>query len=343
MVQEQIVDYISAQFKLGVSRDAVKMSLVGAGWAAADVEDTLKKVELGAAAQPAAAVAPVTVVVAKPAVTVSSPVSQQPQTIKVSDLVSSAPPTTLPASKPAAARSSAAEPTLVASHASSKTKPQDSFVDPSYSTPKKHGSKWMLITVIVVALIAIAAGGFAAFLYTQNNTLNSQLTALNGQSSGVTSQLSALQAQMSASTTALTAQVAAVSTQLQELRTELSFYAPATSTATSTPTSSATISGTVSGGGKIPYMITAMYGARIYVANSKATSVIMTLTPLLGTITYPAPASTTVATSTVNASTTPAPAPTPIVTPPTAAQFSGVYVPGADTITITGVNGSPLL
>src|SRR5258708_3557009 len=45
MVQDQLVDYISSQMKLGVTRDAIKSSLVGAGWQAMDVEDTLKKAE----------------------------------------------------------------------------------------------------------------------------------------------------------------------------------------------------------------------------------------------------------------------------------------------------------
>jgi uncharacterized protein Smg (DUF494 family) len=46
MVQDSLVEYISSQMKAGISRDAIKASLVGAGWQAADVEDTLKKVEV---------------------------------------------------------------------------------------------------------------------------------------------------------------------------------------------------------------------------------------------------------------------------------------------------------
>ena len=55
MVQESIVEYINAQMKLGVSRDTIKTTLTGAGWVAADVEDTLKKVESAKMAQPIAA------------------------------------------------------------------------------------------------------------------------------------------------------------------------------------------------------------------------------------------------------------------------------------------------
>jgi len=45
MVQDQLVDYISSQLKANASRDTIKAALTGAGWEAADVEDTLKKVE----------------------------------------------------------------------------------------------------------------------------------------------------------------------------------------------------------------------------------------------------------------------------------------------------------
>ena len=51
MIQDQLVEYISSQMKLGVSRDAIKSALAGVGWQVADIEDSLKKVE-GAAVQP---------------------------------------------------------------------------------------------------------------------------------------------------------------------------------------------------------------------------------------------------------------------------------------------------
>ena len=42
MVQDQLVEYVSSQIKLGISRDAIKSALVGVGWAPLDVEDTLQ-------------------------------------------------------------------------------------------------------------------------------------------------------------------------------------------------------------------------------------------------------------------------------------------------------------
>lgn len=52
MVQDQLVDYISSQMKLGVPHESIKAALVGAGWVAADVDDTMKKV--GETEKPAA-------------------------------------------------------------------------------------------------------------------------------------------------------------------------------------------------------------------------------------------------------------------------------------------------
>jgi hypothetical protein len=144
-----------------------------------------------------------------------------------------------------------------------------------------------------------------------------------------------LQAEVVASTTALTAQVSSLTTQTQELQTELSFFAAPTGT-TPGATSTATISGIVSAG-KTGYIITTAYGAKIYIANSKAAGVVAALTPLLATAT-----STTPALASSTASSTPV-APTVIpATPATTAQFTGIYIPGSDAITLTEVNGTSI-
>jgi hypothetical protein len=324
MVQEQIVDYINAQMKLGVTRDAIKSTLTGAGWQVADVEDTLKKIESAKIAQPATSMAgaPVTATTSRLVTPVgASSSNSEPQTIKVSDLISASPATpssttAMPATTPA--RSSGPKspltgpPVLKTSPPAGASAPT-SFKATSYPGMKTHTSRAALITEIILAVIIIAVGAFAGFLYMQNSTLKGQLDTLNGQSSGVNSQLSALQAQVTASTTALTAQVATLTTETQELQAELSFYA-APPNAAPDATGTLSFSGVVSGGGKAPYAITATYGGKIYVANSKVASVITALTPLLGTASTTAPA----------------------------AQFSGTYTPGSDTMVLAVVNGTPL-
>jgi hypothetical protein len=232
-----------------------------------------------------------------------------------------------------------AAPASVATPAGTKTK--DTFQAASYSGAKPHESHGMLITDIVLIVIILAVGGIAGFLYMQNNSLNSQLGALNGQSSGVNSQLSSLQAEVAASTTALTAQVSSLTTQTQELQTELSFFAAPTGT-TPGATSTATISGIVSAG-KTGYVITAAYGAKIVVANSKVASVIAALTPLMATATSTTSATPAMAAAASSTATSTPVEPTVIpATPATAAQFSGIYTPGYDSITLTAVNGTAL-
>jgi len=343
MVQESIVEYINSQMKLGVSRDAIKTTLTGAGWQAADVEDTLKKVEMAktAAAQPT--------IVAKPAMSaMGSPASSAPQTIKVSDLVSSSaspapmtmaskPVASSPASASTATSSSASRSPLTgpaaAASAATATKSSNTFQAQTFSAAKRHGSRGALITEIVLAVIIVAVGAFAGFLYMQNGSLTKQLSALSGTSSGVNSQLSALQAQVAASTTALTAQVATFTAETQELQTELSFYAvPSGATPGASITTS--FSGIVSGGGKASYVITAMYGGKIYVANSKAASVIAALNPLIAKASASSTTSTAATSTTSTSATSSAPA--------ASAQFAGTYVPGSDSITLTSVNGTAL-
>jgi hypothetical protein len=337
MVQESIVDYINAQMKLGVSRDTIKTTLTGAGWVVGDVEDTLKKIELAKMAQPISTMPTESAPAAKPftpAVGVSA-AGPAPQTIKVSDLVSSSTSSTpvMMTTKPVARSpmTGSAPANVAAMPAGAKTK--DTFQATSYSNATPRRSHAALITDIILVVVILAVGGFAGFLYMQNSSLNAQLGSLNGQSSGVTSQLSSLQAEVAASTTALTAQISSMTTETQELQAELSLYAAPIGTVPGA-TSTATISGTVSAG-KTGYIITATYGARIVVANSKVAAVITALAPLMGTAT----STTSVSASSTTASTTPAIIP---ATPPTKAQFTGTYIPGSDTITLTAVNGTSL-
>jgi hypothetical protein len=316
MVQEQIVDYINTQMKNGVTRDAIKTTLTGAGWQAVDVEDTLKKIESAKMAQPMGATPASAATAAKPVASAGGMANPAPQTIKMSDLVSSAPamsasssakPTTLsksPMTGPAAL-------TPTSNAVSSGKKSGDTLQAGPYPGTKPHASRGALITDIVLVVVILAVGGFAGFLYMQNSSLNSQIASLNEQSSGVNAKLTALTAQVAASTTALTAQVASLGAETQDMQTELSFYsAPSGTVAGATVT--ATLGGMVSGGGKVPYVITATYGGKVYVSNSKSASVIAALNPLMAT-----PSTTA-----------------------TTAEFSGTYVPGSDTITLTTVNGS---
>jgi hypothetical protein len=319
MVQDQLVEYIDSQLKEGVSAETLKATLVGAGWQAVDVDDTMKKVQMTATVSAAAAMSAQTATFAQataPATKVQP--AAQPQVIRVSDLVSSA-------AKPATVQVSQAKPMQVASAKtdavmariatgaaagstiSSSARPTSAAGNMSGGVVKKsHAIEAETILGILMVVFGIAA----AFFFFENSKLSGQIASLNGTSGGVSSQLTALQAQVDASTTALDAQIASTTADHDALALELSFFAlPPGTPATTTFT--AALAGTVSGGGKYSYMITTAHGAKIYVANSKDVNVIALLKSLVGT-----------ATSTL-----------------ASVQFSGNYIPGSDAITLTAVNG----
>ncbi len=318
MIQNQLIDYINAQMKLGVTRDAIRSALVGAGWNAADVDDTLKSMDSpkAGAAGPAASGAKA-----------AGGAAAEPQVIKVSDLVSASPslgqspvspasPSAMPsgtafkdtAKSPLTgpASLSAAKPSAIASMPIGK--PITASSSPIGGGMGSRASRGALITEVILGILFVVAGGLAGFLYYQNSSLTGQLSALNGQSAKVNLQLSTLQSQAAASSSALTGEVGTLSGDIEELKNELAFYAvPLNESTTATST---LVTGTVALGARGSYIITGAYGAKITVENSKASSTIAALTPLVGTS--------------------------------TATQFTGTSVPGSGIITLTGVNGTSL-
>jgi len=256
MIQDQLVDYISSQMKLGISRDAIKSALVSAGWVAADVEDTLKKIEGsgGSAAQPAAASNMNT----KPAASAMSSSSKgsEPQMIRVSDLVS-------------------ASPASVAVSSASSSKPM-AAVDKSkisgntfQAMPMEEKKK--PIGMIIAGFLALVFAGLAWYFYSGNAGLATQVGTLTKSSTDLTSQLSALKSQIDASSTQLSAQVATLTKTNAELALELSFFAASgNSTASGTPASApATITGWLTSTTK-GYFITTALGSKITIANPTA-------------------------------------------------------------------------
>jgi hypothetical protein len=319
MVQDQLTDYIYSQLKLGVSRDAIKSALVSAGWVAADVEDSLKKVG-GSSSGPAvitpsastfsAGAAGAASVGAKPGV--------EPQMIKVSDLVSSPSssmgPTSLSGvSKPvqmgASTLNSAAKTSpafsagsSLSSNSKKNNDAMNTFVaaqQPMFAA-KKRG---VGVTEIIAIILVLVFGAGAWYFYAQNSTLAAKVASFNTQGDSVTAQLAALQSQVDASTTALTTQVASLTAANADLALNLSFYAvPPGSSASANPISF-TISGSLSGGGKAPYALTTPRGVKVFVSNSSEAQIAAQLKPLIG--------------DTV--------------------QLTGTYIPGFSNITVTSV------
>jgi cell division protein FtsB len=305
MVQDQLVEYISSQMKLGVSRDAIKSALVGAGWVAVDVEDTLKKVEGTGTAKPATPSA-------SPKTT-SSPMGGS-QSIRVSDLVSSS--TTAGVTTASVAMAGKNNNVV-----KTQTQPQVQSVKPAMKPvmtssssfsgnefpPKQKRPIMMIIAVVFLVVFA----GLSGFLYFQNSGLATKIASLSTQSATVTANIASLNTQvqnLDATNTALTAQVNSLMAINADLILNLSFaVVPPASMNEASGTVS--ISGTLTAG-KSSFILTTQYGVVVMVQNAKAANVVAALTPLL------------------NSS--------------SSVTLTGTHIPGSQYLTVTGVNGASL-
>jgi len=325
MIQDQLIEYISSQTKLGVSRDAIKSALVGVGWQAVDIEDTLKKIEsdkaqpvtVAAQAQPVAQKSPVQTMQSTPSsASTSKPLSQSPLTsFSPSDIVGGAKsmqsqPVRMGDFVSSTAQSSAKDffdkkPTIDSN--TGKTK-----ANVSEYPQKTKGGKVMTITegVIIVGLAALSG-----FLYFQKNTLSAKINALGGQSSDVTSQAANLTAQiqtLTSSNSNLTTQVTSLTSENADLQANISFLAVPTAGPSSTiqvaTTTTVQVSGILGGGGKSLYTVMTTYGVKVSVKNSSDIRVSTALTPLVGT----------------------------------QVQLSGTHLSGSALLTVSDINGSPL-
>ena len=238
MVQDQLVEYISTQLKLGVSRDAIKSALAGVGWASVDVEDTLKKVEAPSVSPAAAAQAqiaqktsdamastassPKVVSFSTPGTVVASTKNPEPQTIRVSDLVSAAAPSSSMSSPVIAPKIISG--TMDAGKASKGPFQRGSLPISAAASGGKKKSSGLILGILAVILIVVL-GAFAGYLFVKNDGLNSELLAAQSGQQGA-AQSAALQAQLQAldaSSTVLSGQVASLTAANQDLMTNLSF------------------------------------------------------------------------------------------------------------------------
>lgn len=310
MVQDQLVDYIAAQIKSGASREAVRTTLLGVGWQAADIDDSLRKIDDAAATQPSA-VASSPVAAARPTV-VSSPIataaarpaassasSASPHVIRMSDLVSSA----------AAPVERMSVPTSAAKMSAITKNAKITETTFEAAPMSDDGSKKGMVIYGILGVVIVVFGGIAVYLYVQNNSLSSEISSVKSQSTGVTSQVSSLTSQvaaLTASDTALAASTAGLASANQELMTELSFYAALPGAA---PTTTAlSVAGSLGVNASKNYFVVASYGGKVFVANSKDAKVAAALAPLVGKST----------------------------------QLEGTIIPGSETMTVIAVNGNSL-
>ncbi len=267
MIQEQLVDYISSQIKLGVSQDAIKATLTGAGWAIADVEDTFKKInETGAMAKPAASSsAEISFSASIPTVAAKTPAKAgEPQTIRVSDLVSAS-------SASAVSAAASAQPKISPLSQGTVSSSKTTTTQTVTTSNKKTGGTFPVMTVVWIVLVIIFAG-LAGYFFFENMSLSSRVGTANTQSQDITSQISSLQTQVkafTASSTGMAAQIASLGESNGQLQTELSFFVVPSSGATTTDVS---LNGIVSGG-KPTFILTTSDGVKVSIKNSADVSV----------------------------------------------------------------------
>ena len=305
MVQDQLVEYITSQLKLGVSRDAIKSALVGVGWQAVDIDDTFKKIDgvnQGSVQQNPVAQAKVVSSVGSEIQPLQKNVSAQTNAVaqqqKESTLNSFSPSDIV-----GSAKASSVKPFIVNDTGSSLNDSKKSFFDKDaaniaankttseksinsisgYSVKSNSGKISSLVEGFIIVLLVVLSG----YLFYQNKSLSSKINGVGGQSSDLSSQVQNLNSQVqsfTSSNTQLTNQVASLTAENSELQNELSFVAiPSSSSTSINATTTVSVSGLLTRPTKTgAYLITTNYGIKVYVQNYKDKNVNLSLSGLLG-------------------------------------------------------------
>ena len=320
MVQEQLSEYVSSQLKLGVSRDAIKAALIGAGWMAVDVEDTLKKIEgAGKPASVTSATSPV-IISQKPSSSMSgsSSVSKpnELQSIRMSDLVSASQTASPSPAAAAASTNQKSQGTAGPVGMSSlQNKPLDlgkpKTMAASMETAPAQKRKLPLMMIVGIVLL-LGFAGSAAFFYFENNALAAKVAQLGSASADVTSRMTTLTGQvqtLQTSNTELTAQATALTADNAVLKTNLSFAVVPPNSSSTPASETVSISGTLTSG-KTSFTLTTQYGIVVFVKNAQDPKLVAVLVPL--------------------------------VTAKQPVMLTGTHVPGSQFLTVTAVNGAAL-
>ncbi len=248
MVQQQLVDYIKSQLQLGVSREALKPSLLAAGWAGTDVEDSLKSVEPKTGA---------------------GPVVERPQTIMVSDLLVGSP----------MGETGAAGKKDVKGKEKAPTELPEKIKQLGKMPVVSHGKP--PVVLIALAALAILSAGGAVFFYLQNNNIKGQIASYSAQSAAANAKVNDLTSQLGKLASDSNSRIAAITAESDKLSRELYFFVVPAGFSSSTPEADFSLRGILSGSGRIPYVVTTADGLKVSVKNSKDPKVDAMLNPLI--------------------------------------------------------------
>lgn len=209
MINQQLVDYVKQQLQAGVAKDSVRKALIDAGWAAGDVDDSMKSADPGGG--PAG----------------SSSMGQS--TIN---------PTVAMGGKPSAIATSSGEKFF--------SKPAASAAQTVRTDEHPSGKKFVIATIAMGAVILLLAGALAFVYFNLNSQLEAAQggTGSNAQVASLQQQVN----QLNSEKADLTAQTQNLTASNQEVLTELGFFVQTTGTSTApmTATVKGTLSGNAS-------------------------------------------------------------------------------------------------
>lgn len=258
-INQQLKDYIAQQTKLGVSKDTIKSSLLGAGWNENDVTQAIAEAESGV--QTATPLTP-----AKPFSKPAEPAVKSPTASFITSDIFKA------KNEPVFQSAGTGKPE---SSSFPETKPQ--VVSVSMKEKPAGGGGKLLPIILAVVSVALLGGNIYFFL--KNGDLNSKLVTLSA-SSGNSAELSNQITSLANDKKTLTDQIDSFNKTITDLSNQISIFVPAaTSSIVSVPFE---VSGVLSGGGKLSYSLTTSRGIVLSVKNSKETDVEISLKQFVG-------------------------------------------------------------
>ncbi len=339
MVNQQLREYVKQQTQLGVSKDAIKSSLLGVGWGAADVAEVL-----GSPAAPVSAPSAVQLTTpvfsastAAPGMArdVSAPKgAEKSPAISFGGMRPSASPAGIQPTTPSTPAGAASKPAPVSFPVAAASKPA-SFESQNKSAPffsvktqpvaqvfsqgsaspaagassvsgaaaagKKSGNHIPLLIMGAVTALSLGAAGF--FWWNGNTSSSAQTNTLMSENTGLTQQVAALTGKAND----LTTKANTLEADNKTLSAEVAIFKTAGITVSGDVP--VTVSGILSGGGKTQYAVTTPHGIMAYVKNWKDAKVDAALAPFVGK----------------------------------EVEIGGTHIPGYRDITVTSVNGQPIV
>ena len=243
MANQQLIDYIKQQLKLGVAKDALRATLLQAGWAEADVSEAIR----GTEDKPAAAQSSPFVINRDTFESKSEPLFQMKGEVK---------------QKP--------EPKTVS--------PQLVKIE----LPVRGGSRWWKLAALIFIAVSVSLAASSVFFYMANTDLVSQVATLLEDKGELGTKVSQLTQEIDDLKGQLSTFETENQTENQDVISQLEIFVTPLPLSTSTDQVSVTVKGTLGGGDKSLYWLTTNRTIVVYVKNSKDKAVDAALKPLLG-------------------------------------------------------------